>query len=172
MRKYFSVLAALFALFANAVLAADLPTSPCQLPGVARAARCGVLEVLENPDRPDGRKLPIHVAVVPASSGKALSDPIVVLMGGPGEDAISAAEIYAAQFAPLLKDRDLLLVDQRGTGSSAPLNCNLFSPETAVDSLRNFFPIAAIKACRIWAGRSAITNVRSPYVASNRSEPA
>jgi pimeloyl-ACP methyl ester carboxylesterase len=75
--------------------------------------------VLENPNHPDGRKLPIYVAVLPASSGKALSDPIAVLMGGPGEDAISAAEIYAAQFAQLLKDRDLWLVDQRGTGDVA-----------------------------------------------------
>ncbi len=135
-------------LYASAATAADLRTSPCQLPGVAGPARCGALDVLENPNQSDSRKLSIHVAVVPASSGKALSDPIVVLMGGPGEDAISAAEIYAAQFASLLGDRDLLLVDQRGTGSSAPLSCNLFSTETANDSLRDFFPPAAIKTCR------------------------
>jgi hypothetical protein len=66
-----------------------------------------VLDVLEDPNQPDGRRLPIHVAVVPATSGRALSDPIVVLMGGPGEDAISAAAIYAAQFPPLLRHRDL-----------------------------------------------------------------
>jgi len=125
-----------------------------------------VLDVLENPGRPEGRKLPIHVAVIPASSGKALSDPIVVLMGGPGEDAISAAEIYAAQFAPLLRDRDLLLVDQRGTGTSAPLNCNLFSPARAADNLRNFFPRAAIKTCRSRLQSVAdLTRYTYPYFA-------
>jgi pimeloyl-ACP methyl ester carboxylesterase len=40
------------------------------------------------------------------------------LMGGPGEDAIGAAEIYARQFAALRQDHDILLVDQRGTGRS------------------------------------------------------
>ena len=64
---------------------------------VPHAARCGVLDVLQNPGQPNGRRLPIHFAVVPASSGTALPDPIVVLMGGPGEDAIGAAAFYAEQ---------------------------------------------------------------------------
>ena len=91
--------------------------APCDLPGVAGPVRCGVLDVLEDPDQASGRRLPIHMAVMPATSGKALPDPIVVLMGGPGEDAISAAAIYARQFASIRADRDLLLVDQRGTGA-------------------------------------------------------
>lgn len=62
-----------------------LPTSRCRLPGVAQPARCGALIVLENPKRADARRLVIHFAVVPASSGTALPDPIVVLMGGPGK---------------------------------------------------------------------------------------
>jgi len=145
----FRTLAALFLLCASTATAANLPTSPCELPGVARPARCGVLDVLEDPSQPGGRRLPIHVAVISAASGKALSDPIVVLMGGPGEDAISAAAIYAAQFAPLLEHRDLLLVDQRGTGSSARLKCDLFSTETAAENLRDFFPRAAIESCKV-----------------------
>jgi pimeloyl-ACP methyl ester carboxylesterase len=145
-----AALAAIFALCANAEpTTAILRTSPCALAGVARPARCGVLDVLEDPNQPNGRRLPIHVALVPATSGKALSDPIVVLMGGPGEDAISAAELYAAQFEQLLRNRDLLLVDQRGTGRSAALNCDLFSPETAAESLRDLFPPAAIKNCKV-----------------------
>jgi pimeloyl-ACP methyl ester carboxylesterase len=140
--------------------------SSCNLPGVAPPARCGVLEVLENPDRQDGRRLPIHVAVIPASSGKALPDPIVVLMGGPGEDAISAAAVYAAQFGRLLADRDLLLVDQRGTGRSAALKCHLFSPETAADSVREFFPVAAIQRCKQLLEVSAdLTRYTYPYFA-------
>ncbi len=141
-------LTGLFALCANAATPTNLPTSSCELPGVARPVECGVLDVLEDPHRPDGRRLPIHVAVVPATSRKSLSDPIVVLMGGPGEDAISAAAIYAARFAPLLQRRDLLLVDQRGTGRSAPLKCELFSPGTAAENLRDFFPPAAVESCR------------------------
>jgi pimeloyl-ACP methyl ester carboxylesterase len=143
-------LAALFALCAGTTAtAAKLRTSPCELPGVGRAAQCGVLDIPEDSNQPDGRRLPIHVAIIPAASGTALSDPIVVLMGGPGEDAISAAAIYAAQFEPLLRDRNLLLVDQRGTGKSAALKCDLFSPETAAENLQDFFPPAAIRSCKV-----------------------
>src|SRR5215467_2482639 len=64
-----------------------LTLSSCTLPGLAQQARCGVLKVPEDPDRPDGRKLAIGVAVVPATGGQPRPDPIAVLMGGPGEDA-------------------------------------------------------------------------------------
>src|SRR5713101_7033321 len=53
--------------------------SPCTLPGVAQVARCGVFDVPENPGRPAGRQLPIHVAVIPATDGQTLPDPIVPL---------------------------------------------------------------------------------------------
>jgi pimeloyl-ACP methyl ester carboxylesterase len=119
----------------------------CRLPDLRRPARCGVFEIPENPSRPHARRLPISVAVVPAASGKALADPIVTLMGGPGEDAISGAAYYAAQFGPLLQERDLLLVDQRGTGRSATLQCNLYAPEEAAQNLQDFFPLAAVRRC-------------------------
>lgn len=125
---------------------AALAFSACTLPGVSQPARCGALGVPENPSRPDGRRLSIHVAVIPAV-GRALPDPIVPLMGGPGEDAISAAAEFATRLAPLRNERDILLVDQRGTGRSDALRCDLYSPEEADASLRDFFPLAAVKRC-------------------------
>jgi pimeloyl-ACP methyl ester carboxylesterase len=125
--------------------AADL--SPCKLPDVAQAALCGALSVPENPDRPAGRLLPIGVAVIPAAGKRTYSDPIVVLMGGPGEGAISAASVYARQFAPLLKDRDLLLVDQRGAGRSGALGCDLHPADEPETLLRDLFPPAAVERC-------------------------
>src|SRR4030095_8952108 len=95
---------------------------PCQLPGLAEAARCGGVGVPENPDKPNGRRLRIGVAVIPAT-GQAQSDPLVPLMGGPGEEAIGEAAYSAEQFAPLRRDHDILLVDQRGTGASNALAC-------------------------------------------------
>jgi pimeloyl-ACP methyl ester carboxylesterase len=132
--------------FSAAVLAGG--ALACSLPGVNRPARCSVLKVPEDPDHPNRRTLSIHIAVIPATSGRALPDPLVPLMGGPGEDAISAASLFAERFAPLLENHDLLLVDQRGTGLSAPLNCHLFSLETATDNVRDFFPIDAVQRCR------------------------
>jgi pimeloyl-ACP methyl ester carboxylesterase len=119
----------------------------CKLSGVPQPARCGVLEVPENPNRPAGRQLRISVAVISATGGQPRPDPIAVLMGGPGEDAIGSAEIYAGKFAPLRQDRDILLVDQRGTGRSAALDCGLFSPQRPAASLRDLFPLTAIERC-------------------------
>src|ERR1700736_3052024 len=121
--------------------------SSCRLPDVEQIAKCGALSVLENPDRPAGRRLSIGVAVIPARGGRSHSDPIVVLMGGPGEAAIGDAAGYARQFAPLLQNRDLLLVDQRGTGRSGALHCDLSSPQEPEAALRDLFPPAAIKRC-------------------------
>jgi pimeloyl-ACP methyl ester carboxylesterase len=126
---------------------ARITMSSCQVPGLAEPARCGVLEVPENPALPAGRPIPIHVAVVPATGGQALPDPIVVLMGGPGEAAISASGDYAAQFTRLRNDRDLVLIDQRGTGESAALPCKLYSERDPGANLRDVFPVAAISSC-------------------------
>src|SRR5262252_9774935 len=65
--------------------------SGCRLPEVKQEAKCGVVELPENPGNADGRRLTIAVAVLPATGGQALKDPIAVLMGGPGEDSIAAA---------------------------------------------------------------------------------
>ncbi|MGH7946484.1 MAG: alpha/beta fold hydrolase [Steroidobacteraceae bacterium] len=122
--------------------------SACRLEGIDESARCGFFELPENPDRPEGRQIRIHVAVLPATGGKAREDPIVPLMGGPGEDAISAAAAFAERLAALRQDRDLLFVDQRGTGRSASLRCELYAPDEAATHLRDFFPLAAVKRCQ------------------------
>jgi pimeloyl-ACP methyl ester carboxylesterase len=122
--------------------------APCRFADLSRAARCGALSVPENPDQPGGRRLSISVVVIPAAKAQALADPIVVLQGGPGEDTISSAGFYAERFAPLLDDRDLLLVDQRGTGKSGALPCILYSATDPAASLRDVFPVAAVKRCK------------------------
>ena len=121
--------------------------SPCKLPGVTRAAKCGAVAVPENWDKPAGRKLSIAVAVIPAEVPGSHNDPLVPLMGGPSESAISAAEYFVGQWGPLLRDRDVLLVDQRGAGKSSPLRCNLFDPKNPGVSLRDLFPVAPLERC-------------------------
>jgi len=145
-----------------------LPTRACALPGVTQPARCGALSVLENPERADSRRLSIHFAVIPAASGKALTDPIVVLMGGPGEKAIESASMYVGKLSSLLSDRDLLLVDQRGTGQSAPLECHLFSPADPAATLRDSFPPAAVSRCVRQLEKTAdLTRYTFPYFAND-----
>jgi pimeloyl-ACP methyl ester carboxylesterase len=121
--------------------------SACKLTDSTLAARCGVLQVAENPERPAGRRLHVRVAVVPATGGRAFPDPIVVLMGGPGESAIDAAGLYTEWFKDLLQNRDLLLIDQRGTGQSGALRCQLYSSRAPQVSLRDVFPTTAVHTC-------------------------
>jgi pimeloyl-ACP methyl ester carboxylesterase len=106
-----------------------------------------MLEVPENPNKPNGRRLQIGVAVIPAT-GKAQADPLVPLMGGPSEATISEAAYFLELFAPLRRDHDILLVDQRGTGRSAALRCDLYSPDDPAVSLRDLFPAAAVNRCK------------------------
>jgi pimeloyl-ACP methyl ester carboxylesterase len=127
--------------------AAALSLTPCNITGLTEPARCGALDVPENPQRPNGRHLSIKVVVVPATGASVLPDPIAFLMGGPGEGAIENAADFATQFATLRKDRDLLLVDERGTGQSGALHCDLYSTENPAASLRDLFPLEAVRRC-------------------------
>jgi len=95
----------------------------CRLPGVDNAARCGVHEVWEDRGASSGRRIGLHVAVVPARLRSKEPDPIVVLAGGPGQGAISLAAQVMPLFARLNDSRDIVFLDQRGTGKSHPLNC-------------------------------------------------
>jgi pimeloyl-ACP methyl ester carboxylesterase len=126
-----------------------LPSSlqTCTVPGVERRARCGAIEVPENPDRPRSRKLEIHFAVIPAENGHARPDPIVPLLGGPGEAAIEVGQMFVERLAPMLNNRDLLLVDQRGAGQSGALRCRFYSPDDPAESLQNLFPPARVESC-------------------------
>lgn len=127
--------------------AATFELQPCSVPEVKRSARCGAIEVPENPDRPAFRKIEIHFAVIPAANGHPRPDPVVPLLGGPGEAATDAGGMFVERLAPMLNDRDLLLVDQRGAGQSGALRCRLFSPDDPAESLQNLFPPAAVEKC-------------------------
>ena len=106
-----------------------LPLEACRLstPGltVSVPARCGVLTVPENRDDPDGRRIDLNVAVVPAVDRVPQPDPLFILVGGPGQAAVEVYPAVATSFSALRRTRDIVLVDQRGTGASHPLTCDL-----------------------------------------------
>jgi pimeloyl-ACP methyl ester carboxylesterase len=92
--------------------------------GVA-AARCGVYVVRENRADPASKVLRIHVAVIPALRLQPETDPLFILSGGPGQAASDFYLSVAPAFARIRRDRDIVLVDQRGTGRSNRLDCDL-----------------------------------------------
>ena len=90
---------------------------------VEAAARCGRLPVPLDPDDPAGDTIALSVAVVPALGGESRAAPLAVLAGGPGQAASELYTLAQRAFEPVLARRGILLVDQRGTGGSAPLTC-------------------------------------------------
>lgn len=111
----------------HAAPARELALSGCELHQALDLtlvqALCGRLAVPENPAAPQGRQIELRVAVVPAISTRKLPDPLFVLAGGPGMGASSFYTSVAPVFERIHRDRDIVLVDQRGTGGSNALDC-------------------------------------------------
>jgi pimeloyl-ACP methyl ester carboxylesterase len=108
-------------------------------------ARCGTMLRPENPDDDGSPEIEIAVAVVPALDLKPEPDPFVPLAGGPGASAIEFYAAYSGAFEHVRRHRDILLVDQRGTGSSSRMDCAVdvdiiegaYSEERVVDVTRD-----------------------------------
>ena len=119
-----AAIALLATLWAPALWAqSDEVTAPCRVPGIANEVRCGVVRRPLDAARPTGPQLDIHFIVVPAVARRHLPDPVFLLAGGPGQSAIALAPAVLPLFARLNNRRDIVFVDQRGTGRSAPLEC-------------------------------------------------
>lgn len=84
--------------------------------------RCARLGAPSDPREPQGRTISLHVAVLPATQRPA-SGALFYLEGGPGGAATSSAIRVNSLFARVERRRDLVLVDQRGTGESNLLAC-------------------------------------------------
>jgi pimeloyl-ACP methyl ester carboxylesterase len=125
-------LAVLLALAAAPSSAAEL--SPCSLRGVEHAALCGSLQRALDPASPQGPQITLHYAVLPALARHKKPDPVFFIVGGPGQSAIALAGTASRLLARFGLRRDVVLVDQRGTGRSAPLGCG---DEAAVLPLRD-----------------------------------
>lgn len=106
----------------------QLTFEPCSLRGAggggATPAYCTRHEVPEDPTGTGGRRISLNVAWLPATGQTDGSeDPVVFLAGGPGQAATEHAATVVAALAEVRKLRDIVLIDQRGTGQSNPLAC-------------------------------------------------
>lgn len=96
---------------------------PCRLDGLGIEAACGQYSVFENREGRTGRSIDLRIALVPALAAQPRSDPLFILVGGPGQAATEAGASIAEVLRDVRNKRDIVLVDQRGTGHSNPLSC-------------------------------------------------
>ncbi|MBC8023359.1 MAG: alpha/beta fold hydrolase, partial [Burkholderiales bacterium] len=88
-----------------------------------------------------------HIAVVPARIRAREADPIVVLAGGPGQGAIALAPQVMPLFARLNDARDVVMIDQRGTGSSHPLDCEEDEEQSLQSLFEDALPRRVVERC-------------------------
>ncbi|MEE9333709.1 MAG: alpha/beta fold hydrolase [Granulosicoccaceae bacterium] len=86
-------------------------------------AQCAELIVPLDPTAPSGETLTLTIAKVPARTNKPKSDPFTLIAGGPGQSATESFPPVAQAFRHILLERDIYLIDQRGTGQSHKLVC-------------------------------------------------
>jgi pimeloyl-ACP methyl ester carboxylesterase len=125
-----------------------LTLRPCPIPGTDEEMRCGTLEVHENRETREGRRIALNIAVLPARTGDPRPDPVFFLVGGPGGAATRRAAPMKDSW--MRSERDVVLVDQRGTGRSNPLTCELAGgPGNVQGYLRTGFgDLEALRRCR------------------------
>ena len=170
------LLAAALTLASARSAAAAATLTECRLPGLAHAVLCGVVErplappggqapaALQAPPQaaqaaastPGEATLSIHYVVVPALARRKLPDPVFLLAGGPGQSAIGAAPQLLPLFSRLNNRRDIVFVDQRGTGRSAPLDCPQRSDAPDAD-MNTDQQVAQLLACQA-------TLLKRPYL--------
>jgi pimeloyl-ACP methyl ester carboxylesterase len=121
-----------------------LALAECRLPNLPTLAQCGEIEVPEDRGKPDGRKIRIFAAVLPANTLTPRPDPLLILAGGPGQAASTLAP-FASRLNEIRRSRDVVLIDQRGAGRSTPLNCEPFKPRD--DDALDTDPVPRAKAC-------------------------
>jgi pimeloyl-ACP methyl ester carboxylesterase len=138
----------------------SLAFAPCELDAAHTAATtsayCAPFRVPEDRDHPGGRRIDLRLALVRSSAPLAARDIVVLLAGGPGQAATVAWPGARAAFAPLLEHRNVLLLDQRGTGGSNALTCGRDPGESADEQPFDLERVRAqTRACLADVGKHA-----------------
>ena len=135
----------------DSVRAETLPLRPCRVAFVDNEVKCGTLNVIENRSTQQGRTIALNIVVLPAIARNKEPDPVFLFAGGPGQAATELAREALAILGGLNNKRDLVLIDQRGTGKSNGLYCRFpedTSTEMADPAKRDALSREAIAACR------------------------
>jgi len=120
---------------------------PCLDAQIGVRATCGIVTVPEDRSRTSGRQINLNLIIIRAAKPGKERQALFDLEGGPGLADTKDAGFYLSDGAAYSTTRDVVLIDQRGTGESNPLDCPEF--DAADRSLEPMFPSAAVLSCRV-----------------------
>jgi pimeloyl-ACP methyl ester carboxylesterase len=121
-----------------------LRLGPCVRADIKGPAKCGTFTVWENRDAKSGRTIDLSVVILEATGPERKPDPVLVLMGGPGESATRM--VWYFDRPAWRRHRDVLLVDQRGTGHWNPLSCQP-AKNAPLEEFVPLFDVQQAQAC-------------------------
>jgi pimeloyl-ACP methyl ester carboxylesterase len=145
----------------------SVPLQPCLASDNATPALCGTFEVYENRASRSGRKIALNLMILPALAEKPAADAVFGFAGGPGQSATQALP-FGSFVRSLQKQRDIVLIDQRGTGKSNPLPCPT-DPNDVQTLLGRPENIERLSSCRAELEKRADL---TQYMTSNASDDA
>ena len=119
---------------------------PCLTSGGSTQALCGTFDVFENRASRSGRKIALNLLILPALTDKPAPDPVFGFAGGPGQSAVEALP-QASFLIALQQRRDIVLIDQRGTGKSNPLPCPV-DPNDLQTLIGHSLSVERVASCR------------------------
>lgn len=126
-----------------------LKIEPCFIQELGEEVLCGKYEVMENRQVRKGARIRLNFIILPAWTPDPAPDPVFIFSGGPGQGSADVVVHYAQRYQKLRWERDIVLVDQRGTGQSNPLHCRrIGDQESAQTYLQDMFPEDYVKNCR------------------------
>lgn len=106
----------------------------CHLNNIPEQLVCGYLTVAEDSQNPKGKTIDVHYSLLPAIKDSYPNEAVLVIAGGPGQSAIDHAAYFNRTLSGVRQQRDILVIDQRGTGASNQLQCE-FEAEDALQYL-------------------------------------
>lgn len=117
----------------SAALAAPLPGKTCHLPGQETPLRCMQVSVPMDYSNRTAGQIQLHVTIAPAFRENAKPDPVFVLAGGPGQAGSAIIGLLDSGLQRVRATRDIIFIDQRGTGKSGKLSCDSLQKSDTLD---------------------------------------
>lgn len=139
---------------------------PCGTSDGNTQGLCGKYEVFENRAKQSGRKIALNIMVLPSLADKPAADPWFAIAGGPGQSSVEAYPL-AGYTRKIRQQRDAVLVDQRGTGKSNPLLCELRDPKIAQEMIGEAIVPEKVRACRTELEKKADLTLYTTSIAAD-----